>query len=257
MKTRRNQRGGAKAKPNHDPMNALLSRMRTLRFGSRKANRTRFGAKSSKPTLPKRSVLQTLKRKSNQPRATLRTFVTSGLVHRNGKPFHMKQFEPADYIRTVGGVLKGLGSVRERIETNEKLELLDDFDIIVTSIYEGLPKIQIAMGESKNESMNASETMDDILEEIETVGEELIEQSNEYRNRLKNTSRDVSDIQIHLIRVAEAVNQVLVDSVSELAKPKARHVNRNINSLVSHLGKMNVKESSLNDLSELLAGLGV
>ena len=258
MKTRRlNKRGGGKAKPMNE-LNALTRRMESLRFGTRKTKAPRFGAKSTKRVLPRRRHLKTIQmKKSKKPVATLRRFVRSGLVVRPNIGLDVERFEPADYIRKVGNVFKGLGAVRARIETAEKIELLDDFDIIILNIYEGLPKIRRAMGESENEEMNASnENVDDMLEEIEEVGKTLIQQSKEYRKRVRNTSRNISNIQVSIIAIAEATNRVLLQSVAKLAKPN-RNNSPNINALVSQLGAMNMKESSVDDLSSLLAGLGL
>jgi hypothetical protein len=167
----------------------------------------------------------------------------------------MEQFEPAEYVRKVGGVFKGLGGVRERIEDRGKTQLLDGFDMIISNIYEGLPKIRGAMGQSNNVNMNTSnKNVDEILEEIEDVGEDLVELSKTYRKRVKDTSQNVSNIQVQLIRVAEVVNQVLIDSVPKVARA---NTNQNMSGLLAQLGDMNVKNSSVNDLSSLLAGLGV
>ena len=259
MNTRRlNQRGGAKAKPMNE-LNALTSRMGSLQFGTRKTKAPRFGAKSVKQTLPRRRVLKTIQtKKSKKPVKTLRRFVRSGLVARPNMALDVEQFEPADYIRKVGNVFKGLGAVRARIETAEKMELLDDFDMIILNIYEGLPKIRRAMGESENEEMNASnENVDTMLEEIEEVGKELIQQSKEYRKRVRNTSRNISNIQVSIIAIAEATNRVLLQSIAVVAAKPKRNNAPNLNALVSQLGAMNMKESSVNDLTSLLAGLGL
>jgi hypothetical protein len=260
MKTRRNkrnQRGGAKAKPMNDPMNALTRGMGSLKFGLKKSKPFRFGAKTKKHVFAKKSGVKTLTRKPKKPAKTLRGLVRTQLVQRNEMTTNMEQFEPAEYVRKVGGVFKGLGGVRERIEARGKTQLLDGFDMIISSIYEGLPKIRGAMGQSKNVNMNASdedEDVDEMLEEIEDVGEDLVELSKTYRKRVKHTSQNVSNIQVQLIGVAEAVNQVLIDSVPKVARA---NTNQNMSGLLAQLGDMTVKNSSVNDLSSLLAGLGM
>lgn len=255
MKTRRNQRGGGKAKPMNN-INSLTKSMGRLRFGA-KPKSSRFGAKKTiQSTLPKRSVLKTLKRKTNPKKSThtLRTFVKSDLVKRNNNTLNMEHFEPAEYIKKVGGVFKGLESVRDRIESRGKVEYLDDFDMIITNIYERLPYLQTALGRSTNNTMN-EENIDDMLEEIESVGETLVNIAKDYFKQVRTSRANLSNRQVHLLSVAEAVNTVLVQSVADL--PRAAAANTNMNSLIGQLGKMNMKESSVNDLSSLLTGLGL
>jgi hypothetical protein len=269
MKTRRNkhnQRGGVKVNPNDDPIHALTRGMRSLRFGLKKSKPSRFGAKTKKHRFVKKSALHTLnrnhtaKKSAKKPAKTLRGLVKTKLIQRENKPFHMEEFEPANYVRKVGGVLKGLGDVRERIETRGKTQLLDGFDMIISNIYEGLPKIQSALGQSNNVNMNGSnhsEDIDDMLEEIEDVGEELVELSNTYRKRVKHTNQNLSNIQVQLTQVAEAVNQVLVHSVTQAPTHNAGSTNESMNQVVTQLEGMNVKESSVDELSALLSGLGL
>ena len=270
MKTRRirrNQRGSGKTNPNNDPMNALTRGMGSLKFGLKKSKPFRFGAKTKKHGFAKKSAVKTLTRK---PAKTLRKLVRTQLVQRNEMTTNMEQFEPAEYVRKVGGVFKGLGDVRERIEArriefSRKTQLLDGFDMIISNIYEGLPKIHEAIVQSKNVNMNPSDEdededededvdVDEMLEEIEDVGENLVKLSKTYRKRVKDTSQNVSNIQVQLIGVAEAVNQVLINSVPKVARA---NTNQNMSGLLAQLGDMNVKNSSVNDLSSLLAGLGV
>jgi hypothetical protein len=104
------------------------------------------------------------------------------------------------------------------------------------------------------------ENIDDILEDIDSVGEELVNAAKGYRTQVRTSRTNLSELQLHLISVAEAVNKVLVQSVSTFPKPGAAAAavaNTNVDDLVAQLGKMNVKESSVDDLSSLLAGLGL
>lgn len=251
----RNQRGGVKSKPNYK-LNALPRRMGTLRFGKKTKPASRLGTKSNRrKTLKKRSVLKVVSYKPKKPVKTLRTFVKGNLSRRKNQPFHMEQFEPAEYIRKVGGLFKNLGQIRARIETGEKAHYLDDFDMILLKLYEGLPTIQTVLGISINESMNGSEeTIDTILEAIEQVGERLVQQANSYRRQLSSSRSNLSNIQIHLIAVAEAVNQVLVQSVSEVAR---NNTNQDMSDLLGKFEQMNIKESSVDELTFLLEGLGL
>ena len=256
MKTRRTQRGGVKVN-SMNALNALTKRMGSLRFGT-KRTAPRFGAKSMKHAFPKRSVLRTVIRNSKQPTKTLRSFVRNNLTRRTNRPFKMEDFEPADYLRKVGKVFEGLGDTRSRIESSKNAHFLDDFDIIIANLYEGLPIIQTALGTPTNESMNRSEdSIESMLEMIETVGEALVQTSKTYHIHVRTSRTNVSEEQLHLIAIAEAVNAVLIQSVAELAPPKADNANVTMNRLISTLGAMNVKESSANDLTSLFAGLGV
>jgi hypothetical protein len=260
MKTRRNQGGGAKAKPMNE-LNSLTRSMGRLRFGA-KPKSSRFGTKATPKSIAKPSVIKTIPHKTKKhakPVKTLGRFVSKTLVKRNNNTLNTERFEPARYIKKVGAVFQGLGSVRDRIEMRGNQEFLVDFDIIVGKIHDGLPLITYALGNPSDEKMN-EENIDDILEDIDSVGEELVKIAKGYRTQVRTSRTNLSELQLHLISVAEAVNKVLVQSVSTFPKPGAAAAavaNTNVDDLVAQLGKMNVKESSVDDLSSLLAGLGL
>ena len=268
MKTRRasrilrRQHGGVKARPINE-LNALTSRMGTLRVGSTKRKALRFGAKPKKR--PTRTVGTTViqrphaPKKSKKPTKTLRTFIKSGLVPRKTMKLNMMRFEPAQYIRKVGEVFEGLGEVRTRIETVERAEFLSEFDMIVGGIYEGLPNIRAVMnnGSINNSNGRNAEDIEGMLEEIEELGEELMEVSRDYLDTVRESRRNASALQIKLIAIAETLNEVLRKSVVVVAAKPRRANSPDINALVSQMGKMNMKGSSVDDLSALFAGLGM
>lgn len=253
--SRHNQSGGGKIAPTNE-LNILTKRMGTLRFGKQTKTAPRFGAKSNRSkTLKKRSVLKVVSRKPKKPVKTLRSFVKGNLARQDNRPLNMEQFEPAEYIRKVGILFKGLGTTRSRIEEGTKAHYLDDFDMIVVKLYEGIPTIQTVLGISTNESMNDSgETIDGMLDAIASVGKRLIQEAKTYSKQVQASRVNLSNIQIHLIAVAEAVNQVLVRSVEDVARA---NVNHNMNGLFSALRTMNMKESSVDELASLFSGLGV
>lgn len=265
MKTRRvgrrilrSQSGGGKVKPNN-ALNALTRRMGTLRVGKPKRSVKRFG-KTSKKLAASRIGTTVIQRPGKQKRPskpikTLRTFVKSGIVRRANAPLRMEQFEPVQYIQKVGVIFQGLGGVRERIETAEKVQLLDDFDMIIQSIHEGLPTIYAIIGKPAGMNTNNAANIDDILEEIKTVGERLVAQSEQYRINVRGARKNMSVDQIRLISIAEAVNQVLIQSVAEIVKPEnaePENESADIADLVAQLGDMKVTKSAADDLASLL-----
>ena len=247
----RSQTGGVKAKPINE-LNTLTKRMGKLRFGKKTKSAPRLNRRK---TFKKRSVLRVVSHKPKKPVKTLRTFVKSNLVRNENRPLNMEQFEPAEYIRKVGGVFKGLGATRSRIEEGAKAHYLDDFDMVLTNIYEGLPTIRTVLDMPANESIHGyDETIDGMLSAIASVGQRLIQEAKTYSKQVRTSRANVSNTQVHLIAVADAVNQVLVRSVAEVARA---NVNHNMNGLVAALGGMSVKESSVDDLISLLSGLGL
>lgn len=253
--SRRSQRGGGKIAPTNN-LNTLTKRMGKLRFGAKTKTVPKFGMKSNRrKTLKKKSVLKVITHKPKKPVKTLRSFVKVNLARHENQPLNMEQFEPAEYIRKVGGVFKGLGATRSRIEEGAKAHYLDDFDMVLTNIYEGLPTIQTVLGMSMDESMNGSdETIDGMLRAIASVGQHLIQEAKTYSKQVRASRANLSNTQVHLIAVADAVNQVLVRSVAEVARA---NVNHNMNGLVAALGGLSVKGTSVDDLVSLLSGLGL
>ncbi len=261
MKTRRNQHGGAKAKPMNE-LNSLTRSMGRLRFGT-KPKSLRFGTKAKPKPFARTSVIKTIPHKTKKhgkPVKTLGRFVSKTLVKRNNNTLNTERFEPARYIKKVGMVFQGLGSVRDRIQTRERAEYLDDFDIIIGKIHDGIPSILSALGNPTKKSVNAINP-DHQLHDINSVGEKLVKAAKGYRKQVRTSRANLSELQVHLISVADAVNKVLVQSVSTFPKQGAAAAavpnNTNLDDLVAQLGKMNVKESSVDDLSSLLAGLGL